>query len=125
MPVVGVDIINVDRIRHELERDDGSFIRQLFTDCEINHIKGLLHYPAKLAAMFACKEAVFKSLGTGSPDTGGFREVEVFIEKNSTAQIVLHNRTKITATQKGYDNFHAAISFTNDWALAVVIAENN
>ncbi|RPJ00045.1 MAG: 4'-phosphopantetheinyl transferase superfamily protein, partial [Chloroflexi bacterium] len=62
---IGVDMIEIERIRQAMERHGERFFARFFTatereqSCEI---------PARLAARFAAKEAAAKALGTGIGD---------------------------------------------------------
>jgi holo-[acyl-carrier protein] synthase len=70
---VGVDIIEVERVRHALERP--GFRERCFTDGEREYCDSR-HDPAEsYAARFAGKEAVGKALGCGVRFT--WREVEI------------------------------------------------
>jgi len=61
-PFVGCDLVDVARFQRMLERCPRGLPEQLFTAREL---RGGLATCAELAASFAVKEAVLKSLGTG------------------------------------------------------------
>jgi holo-[acyl-carrier protein] synthase len=62
---LGVDLVEVDRVRSLLERYGEAFRRRCFTDHEWEYAHRFKDPSVRLAARFAGKEAVMKSLGTG------------------------------------------------------------
>ncbi len=70
---VGVDLVEVARLRALLERRPAAEER-LFTPAERDYCRGFTDPAPRLAARFAAKEAVGKALGTG---VIVFREIEV------------------------------------------------
>ena len=62
---LGVDLAEVDRVRGLLARYGDAFRRRCFTDHEWEYAHGFSDPAGRLAARFAGKEAVMKSLGTG------------------------------------------------------------
>ena len=62
---VGIDIIEVHRIKGAIVRWGDSFTRRIFTPREINYCNGKQFPEQSYAARFAVKEAVLKAIGTG------------------------------------------------------------
>ncbi len=60
---VGVDIIDIPRIKKLLEKGD-SFLEKVFHEKEIDYSLTKHRREIHLAARFASKEAFFKALGT-------------------------------------------------------------
>ena len=56
---IGIDIIEIGRIKQALQRWDKRFLARIFTDTEITLYR---NRPESLAARFAGKEAVIKAL---------------------------------------------------------------
>ena len=76
---IGIDLIEIARIRATLERYGERFLRRVYTAGERQRV-GLLQDPAPyLAGRFAAKEAVLKVLGTGL--SGGIRWQDVEIRR--------------------------------------------
>src|SRR5688500_1864409 len=67
---VGLDLVEIDRIKRILERHGERFLTRVYTEREILDSEGRTE---SLAARFAAKEAVMKALGTGAMD---FRDIE-------------------------------------------------
>jgi holo-[acyl-carrier protein] synthase len=70
---VGVDIIEIDRVRRALERP--GFRERCFTAAEREYCDSRPHPAQSYAARFAGKEAVGKALGCGVRFT--WREIEI------------------------------------------------
>ncbi len=62
---MGVDIIEVPRVRASIERFGNRFLRRLFTEAEIRYCEPKANKHERFAARFAAKEAALKALGTG------------------------------------------------------------
>ena len=58
----GIDIIEIDRIQEACLKWGDRFLNRIYTQQEQNYCRG--RFP-QLAARFAAKEAMMKSLGTG------------------------------------------------------------
>jgi holo-[acyl-carrier protein] synthase len=70
---VGVDIVEIDRVRRALER--AAFRERCFTEAERAYCDSRPHPAQSYAARFAGKEAVGKALGCGVRFT--WREIEI------------------------------------------------
>src|SRR5260370_33919578 len=61
----GIDIAEVPRIRHAIERFGDRFLQRIFTAGEIRYCDSKANRIERYAARFAAKEAAMKALGTG------------------------------------------------------------
>jgi holo-[acyl-carrier protein] synthase len=61
-PAVGLDLLEIERIEHALQRRPG-LARRLFTDGEFEYSNSRARPGQHLAARFCAKEAVAKALG--------------------------------------------------------------
>ncbi len=73
---IGIDLIEVERIRRQLDRSD-RFIKRIFTPDEIVYCESKKNKAQNYAARFAAKEAFFKALGTGWRSGLAFNHVEI------------------------------------------------
>ena len=117
---VGVDIIEVGRIRQAIERVPSGprFERRVFTVGEIVYCRKRRNAYESFAARFAAKEAVMKALGHAY----GWREIEV-IRSDGAPSIQLHGQAREAADRLAVNRFHLALSHTAESAIAYVIAE--
>lgn len=110
---VGIDIIEVERIKKALERNP-RFLKRIFTPQEIAYSQGKKAMHQHLAARFAAKEAFFKALGRRV----GWREVGLRNLSSGKPVLDIHTEENLPFTRAD-----VSISHLNDNAAAVVILE--
>jgi holo-[acyl-carrier protein] synthase len=112
---LGIDIINVARIRATLERFGARFSSRVLTPAEQRYVRDR---PETLAGRWAAKEAVSKVLGLGVRGIG-WREIE--IERLPTGQpaVRLHGRAARRAEQLQMERIAVSISHESDYAVAI------
>ncbi len=62
---LGIDVVEVERIRRVMERQGDRFINRVYTEEEKAYCFGMKHPHKHLAARFAAKEAISKAFTTG------------------------------------------------------------
>ena len=119
---IGVDIIEVQRVKRLLE-GDRRFAERLFTAAEIAYCRGK-HYSAQhYAARFTAKEAFFKALGSGWRDGMGWHEVEVVNDKLGKPSLRLRGKARERFAALKLKRLHLSISHTREHAVALVVVE--
>jgi holo-[acyl-carrier protein] synthase len=73
----GIDIAEVDRIAHSIERFGWRFVERIFTPGEIRYCESKANKAERYAGRFAAKEAGMKAIGTGWNRGVTWRDVEV------------------------------------------------
>ena len=125
---VGVDLIEVGRIRHALE--DATigkrFRDRVYTEGEIRYCesKGVSKYQS-YAGRFAAKEATMKALGTGWGAKAGWANIEVTRARSGKPEIALNGHTADFARELGIRRLLVSITHTDANALAYVIAQDD
>ena len=114
----GVDLIEIDRVAGVLERYGDRFLRRIFTPDEIAYCRGRAQ---NLAARFAAKEAVMKSLGTGFRGVG-WRDVEVVRAPSGAPSPRLHGRARRRAERLGVTEIGISLSHSKGFAMAFAVA---
>lgn len=120
---IGVDIVEIDRIRQSRERQGERFFEMVFLPDEAAYCRGKANLDQHLAVRFAAKEAVMKALGTGWSDGVTFRGIEVVREGDGAPRVVLHGKTKARAGAMGVQRAHLSLSHTERYAVAQVVLE--
>jgi phosphopantetheine--protein transferase-like protein len=122
---VGVDAVDVDRFAQVLERRPNIAVR-MFSPAERAVAEDAANRAEMLAARFAAKEALMKSIGVG---IGAFPFCDVEVQRSTGTDstrnapyFVLHGRAAEVATARGAAGFHLSMSHTDDLALAFVVA---
>jgi len=116
---IGIDLVEVPRIREMLERHGQRFIERTFTAGEIAYCDACADPAMHYAARFAAKEATAKALGTGLWAEGVvWTDIEVVREASGKPGIVLHGGAK----QHAADAIClVSLTHTRDLAMAQVI----
>src|ERR1700676_5118855 len=83
---VGIDIIEVERVRKVFEHHGERFLKRVFTPREVQQCRGKA---TRLAGRFAAKEAISKALGTGLHRVA-WREMEVVQLRTGRPSVRLH-----------------------------------
>lgn len=117
---IGVDIIEIERIKLSIEKYENRFLQKLFTENEINYCKSKPNPIQHFAVRFAAKEAFSKAISTGL--TGDFRwhEVEIINEQSGKPIINLLGNLK----EKFINfTFQISLSHSKENVVAVVLME--
>ena len=115
---LGVDIIQIRRIRETLARFGPRFAGRVLTPEEAAYVRDR---PAQLAGRWAAKEAVSKVLGLGVRGVG-WREIEVVRLPTGQPAVRLSGRALARAEQLGMGRIALSISHERDYAVAVASA---
>ncbi len=115
---VGVDIVEVARVRAILDRHHTRFLARVFTAQEVADCAGR---PASLAARWAGKEAVSKALGCGWE---GLRwtDIEIVRLPGGRPGVVLYGQAQVMAAQLGLTQWAISLSHADAYAVAFVMA---
>ncbi|PZR76242.1 MAG: holo-[acyl-carrier-protein] synthase [Chthoniobacterales bacterium] len=120
---IGVDMIEVERIEHSLERFGARFIQRVFTEGEIAYCQSM-KYPARhFAARFAAKEAVSKAFGTGIGKRMGWRDIDVQKKESGEPFVVLSGGAESLARERNVRAVWVSLSHTHHHAIAMIALE--
>ena len=115
---VGVDIVDVARFALAIERRP-RLLSRLFTDAERVDAHAR---PERLAARFAAKEAVLKTLGSGI-GAAPWRSIEIHRGAGGAPSLELHGAALALAVERGIDRWHLSMSHTATTAAAFVVGD--
>jgi holo-[acyl-carrier protein] synthase len=120
---IGIDVVEIDRIRRLMARWQDRFLQRVFTDAELAYALAR-HDPAQhLAARFAAKEATLKALGTGLSMGVRWREMEVRRGRGQPPRLALSGRAAELGEARGIRRLHVSLSHDAGLAVAQVLAE--
>lgn len=120
----GIDIAEVPRIGHAIQRFGDRFLRRIFTDGEIRYCDSKANRVERYAARFAAKEAAMKALGTGWSRGVRWRDCEVVRMPGGRPNMAFHGKAAEYASRLGVKNAALSLSHTAEQAIAQVILEN-
>jgi len=116
MHSIGVDIIEIARIKSAIARWGGDFLHRIYTELELKLYR---KKPASLAARFAGKEAIIKALGKGI----SWREIEILSDPSGKPLVHLHGKAQSQADSLGLDKLTISLSHSKKYAIAFVVGE--
>jgi holo-[acyl-carrier protein] synthase len=119
---LGIDIVEVDRIKKNIEKDNG-FRELVFSQNEIVYCESQTNKFENYAARFAAKEAFFKALGTGWLNGTAFNEIEIVKNELGKPQIILSGETRATIDAMLFSSILVSLTHIEQAASAVVIIE--
>jgi len=117
---VGVDLVDIDRVRNLLKKNELKFLSRCFTKKEIEYSNEFSDPSKRLAARFAAKEAVMKSLGYGWRQIN-WKDIEITGGGKPTAN--LKNAAYDKAAEKKINLIHVSLSHENSKAIAFAVSE--
>ena len=119
---LGIDLTELDRIAALWERYGDRFARRILTDRELAQLPGKNPVP-RLAALFACKEAAVKALGTGFAQGVHFKCVEILHSQSGKPDIFFHGEGLAACERLGVTGAFVTMTHGRDTAAATVILE--
>lgn len=122
---VGIDIIEVARIRASHEKFGERFLNRILRPAEIAYCLSHRNPAPFLAARFAAKEAISKAFGTGIGRQLGWQDMEVGRKESGEPFVILHAGGKKLLEERGGTNFCLSLSHTENYAVAVAILEGS
>jgi len=88
---IGIDIIEIERIKKSVEEYGDAFLNKVFTKVELDYCLSKKNKFQHLAARFAGKEAISKALSTGWAKGFKWKDVEIFNEPSGLPKVKLKN----------------------------------
>ncbi len=120
---LGIDLIELIRVRGAVEHFGDRFLRRVYTDEEIAYCRGKADPVPSLAGRFAVKEAAMKALGTGYARGVWFRSIEVARKPAEAPGVVFHGGARTRADDMGVTNIFVSLTHEKGMAAAVVVLE--
>lgn len=121
---VGIDLVQLSRIRESIATFGDRFLRRVFTEGELAYATAAPDLaPSRLAARLAAKEATLKALDLVERGIG-WRDIEVTRGPSGAPSLVLHRSARAAAEEAGLADSDLALSLSHegDYATAVVIS---
>src|SRR3990170_8339001 len=118
---IGIDVIEVERIRTALARWGDPLTRRLFTTGEVMRAGPPARRAMRLAARFAAQEAVMKALGLGWR-TMAWHEIEILNDEAGRPTVGLHGGAARAAHALGVSDVLISLTPTSHLAAASAIA---
>jgi holo-[acyl-carrier protein] synthase len=91
---IGIDIIEIHRIRESVEKYGKAFLNKVYTENELDYCLKKHNKYQHLAARFAAKEAVFKAMESGWKKGMGWKDIEISNEPSGMPVVKLNGKLK-------------------------------
>ena len=118
--LLGLDVIEVDRVAGVLERHGERFLARIFREGEIRrqrrHPRAFAEH---VAGRFAAKEAAMKALGLGWRGLA-FRDIEIGRDERGKPLVAFHGKALVRARSLKTIAAEVSITHGRDIAAAVV-----
>ncbi|HPO56875.1 MAG TPA: holo-ACP synthase [Ignavibacteriaceae bacterium] len=118
---IGVDIIEIARIKQSIERTGDRFLKRVFTEKEIEYCVSKGNKYQHFAARFAAKEAISKALSIGWNNQFDWKNVEVLNEKTGEPKVHLNGLLKDFLPAQ--TNLKITMSHSDEYAVCFAILE--
>ena len=91
---IGIDIIEIDRIKQSIDKYGDAFLNKIYTETEINYSLARKNKYQHLAARFAAKEAIYKALSSDTDYIYSWQDIEIYNESNGLPRVQLSGSLK-------------------------------
>jgi len=115
---LGIDIIEIARVRSLYERYPDRFLDRVYTPVERARAQALKDPTPVLAGRFAAKEAILKVLGTGLTGGISWQHIHVIREPSGAPRVYLSEKAFLQAEVLGLGLILVSISHGREHAVA-------
>ena len=116
---IGIDLIEINRIRKVINRYGSRFKKKCFHENEILRSENKFNSIESYAKRYAAKEACAKALGTGLAKGLHWKDIEIQNNEYGKPNIILHNKAKKILNSSENKNYKIEVSLTDERDLAV------
>ena len=121
---VGIDIIEVARIRASSERFGERFLQRILHPAEIGYCLSHKDPTQFIAARFAAKEAISKAFGTGIGASLGWHDMEVCRKESGEPYVIMHGKGQELLRERRARVPLISLSHTPTYAAALATLES-
>jgi holo-[acyl-carrier protein] synthase len=116
---IGIDIIEISRIKKSIEKFGDHFLEKIFTPGEIEYCLAKANKYQHFAARFSAKEAVAKAMSTGWNNEFSWQNIEVFNEPTGMPYVKLTG--KLESFLADGKELKISMSHSQDYTTCVAI----
>lgn len=115
---LGLDVVEIPRIRAAIERHGARFLSKVYTPAETAYCRSKKDCWASFAARWAAKEAVFKAFGSGWQGLWWRNQIEVGRQPSGKPVARLLGKAAAAQQGQGVARIELSLSHGRDLALA-------
>ncbi len=122
---IGIDIVEITRIRKLLDSYGTSFLQKVFTEGEISYCSEKAHPEIHFAGRWAAKEAFYKALPDTLQASAGWKSIAVLPGSGQGRPVITLQTDDFSdaCRTEGISCFHLSISHERMYCTAVVAIE--
>lgn len=120
---LGIDIIEIERIKESIERLGNRFLKKIFTMNEIEYCSDKANKYQHFAARFAAKEAVYKAIASSWQPNIGWQDIEIYNEP--TGLPVVKSKNKLKDFLGNDKSLKISMSHSRNYVTCVAIIYKN
>jgi len=120
---LGIDIIEIARVRKSIENYGDKFLAKVFTEEEIRYCDSKFNKYQHYAARFAAKEAVYKALASGWKE--GLRWKDIEIQNDTSGMPSIKPSGKLKTFLSENTQLRISISHSDNYVTSVAIIFRN
>lgn len=120
---LGIDIIEIDRIKKSIELYGERFLNKVFTPEEIRYCSSKFNKFQHFAARFAAKEAVYKALASGWQ--AGLRWKDIEIQNDAAGMPSINTSGKLKSFLTDDTQLRISLSHSKNYVTSVAIIFKN
>jgi holo-[acyl-carrier protein] synthase len=110
------------RVRGLIDQHGETFLGQVYTPREVAYCNGKKQSTEHFTALWAAKEAVFRSLGTTWKRGTNWADVEVVCENGGPPEVVVTGPTRELMAVRGVNRFALSTAHCRAFATATAVA---
>jgi holo-[acyl-carrier protein] synthase len=118
--MLGIDIVENERIRRGIEKFGERFLKRIFTEGEVEYCKTYKDWVPCLAARWAAKEAVIKAFFPIFGKVLRFKQIEIKGRKGLPPTAVIHGKEGDLLKRGGY---RLVVSIAHERKFSVAVAQ--
>jgi holo-[acyl-carrier protein] synthase len=116
---IGIDIIEITRIKASVEKFGDRFLDRIFTKNELDYCLKKHNKYQHLAARFAAKEAVFKAMESKWKKGMTWKDIEISNEPSGLPVVKLNGKMK--SVLKSENNLKISMSHSDNYVTCVAL----
>jgi holo-[acyl-carrier protein] synthase len=120
---IGIDIIEIERIKQSVDKFGESFLNKIYTQKEIDYCLSKFNKYQHLAARFAAKEAIYKAMASGWGKEITWKSIEITNEVNGMPIVSFNGDLKNFISDD--KEIKISLSHSDNYVAAVAIVYKN
>lgn len=115
---IGIDVVEVDRIKSSIDQFGEQFLSRIFTPLEREYCERQKQQELNFAARFAAKEAIAKALGTGIGKSVSWQDMEIIRKESGEPDVKLTGKAEALAEEINLAQIKVSLTHAKHYAAA-------